>query len=119
MKKFKTIALSMLALLTPLSTMALTEQEITSLTIPDVGILNLIGVLLNWFFFVLLVVAVFLLINVGYQYVVSGGASAKTTAASKTLGFILVGIVVALIAKGLVTLTCNIVGGPGTKCNFF
>lgn len=120
MKKLKQIIFSLAILGAPLIALAdkITIKEINDMEVPHVEVLPLVSTLLNWFFFALLVVAVFLLINVGYQYVVSGGDSKKASLQAKNLGYILMGIAIALIAKGLVVLTCNIVAGEGT-CKFF
>lgn len=103
----------------PSLALALKPEDINKIQMKEIEILPLIGTLLNWFFFALLVVALFLLIYVGYQYVTSSGDTKKTGIASKSLGFILVGIVIALLAKGLLYLTCHIITGSSQICKFF
>jgi len=66
----------------------------------------------------LLVVALFLLINVGYTYVTAGGDAKKTGKAASTLGYILMGIAIALIAKGLIYAACSIITDGSTVCTF-
>lgn len=65
----------------------------------------------------MLVVALFMLIWIGYIYVTAGGDAKKTSKAASNLGYILMGIAIALIAKGLIYAACNIVAG-GNVCNF-
>ncbi len=86
------------------------------------GNFDLIGfvkTLVNWYFYALLVVALFLLINVGYTYVTAGGDTKKTGKAASTLGYILMGIAIALIAKGLIYAACHIVTGSNGICTFW
>jgi hypothetical protein len=54
---------------------------------------------------------------VAMNYITSGGKDDKVKENGKRLAFILVGIIVALIAKGLVFVTCNLVTG-GQPCKF-
>jgi hypothetical protein len=63
-------------------------------------------------------VALFLLLGVGYTYVTAGGDTKKTGKAASTLGYILMGIAIALIAKGLIYAACFIVTNTSGTCTF-
>jgi len=55
---------------------------------------------------------------IAIDYVVKGGQDPeKVKNNGKRLGYIIIGIVVALIAKGLIYLTCYLVTG-GQSCRF-
>ena len=90
---------------------------------PDTNfnLLDFVGTLINWFFYALLVVALFMLIWVGYIHVTAGGDSKKTSKAMTNLGYILMGIAIALIAKGLIFAACSIVIGDSIDkiCKFW
>jgi hypothetical protein len=59
-----------------------------------------------------------MLIWVGYTYVTAGGDAAKTTKANRNLGYILMGIAIALIAKGLIYATCFLITSDTGICTF-
>ena len=91
-------------------------------TAPGSNGFDLIGfvkTLINWYFYALLVVALFLLLGVGYTYVTAGGDTKKTGKAASTLGYILMGIAIALIAKGLIYAACFIVTNTSGTCTFW
>jgi hypothetical protein len=85
----------------------------------DFSLIGFVKTLINWYFYALLVVALFLLINVGYTYVTANGDTKKTGKAAQTLGYILMGIAIALIAKGLIYAACHIVTGSSGVCTFW
>ena len=85
----------------------------------DLNPVTFVKTLINWYFYALLVVALFLLINVGYTYVTAGGDAKKTGKAASTLGYILMGIAIALIAKGLIYAACSIITDGSTVCTFW
>ncbi|MCC7571964.1 MAG: hypothetical protein KO464_01075 [Candidatus Methanofastidiosum sp.] len=81
-------------------------------------IFGTIQTLINWFFYVLLVLAVIFILVVALNYVTSGGKDDKVKENGRRLAFILVGLAVAVLAKGLVFVTCNLVSGRDGACNF-
>jgi len=54
---------------------------------------------------------------IALNYVMAGGDTGKAKDNGKKLSYVLIGIVIALIAKGLVFVTCNLVTG-GQPCRF-
>lgn len=76
-----------------------------------------IRIALNWFFYALLVLAIIFILIIAMNYVLAGGDSKKASENGKKLGYVLLGVVIALIAKGLVFLTCHLVTG-GQSCRF-
>ena len=61
--------------------------------------------------------AVFYLLYVALRYILSGGVAASVKAAGTAFGYILVGLLVAVIAKGLVFGLCSMIGT--NACSFF
>jgi len=122
----KKLAIVMLILILPTMVLA---QGFTNNNIPDYmgnapnwgssnDLIAFVKILINWFFYALLIIALFMLIWVGYIYVTSGGDTKKTGKAASNLGYILMGIAIALIAKGLIYVVCNIVTGASGICTF-
>ena len=72
-----------------------------------VSLNSVIGTIVNIFSFVIGVVAVIMIIVAGYRYVVSGGDSSKVSTARSTITYALVGIVIAVMAQGLVRFVLN------------
>ena len=82
--------------------------------IPDTSNINIWVILdtaLNWFFGITLAIAVIMLIYAGFTFITSDGNSAKLQTASKILIFALIGVAIALLAKGLPTLIQNFLEG--------
>ena len=117
MKKFLKIFLSFSVAFLPW--MALADPNILQMKVPNLSVTQVINNLLNWFFFILIAIAVFMILNVGYQYMISGGNSTKTSVASKNLGFVLIGVAIAILAKSLVYVTCHLISGDSSLCTFF
>jgi len=66
----------------------------------------------------LLILAVIYILFIAINYVTQGGQDpSKVKDNGKKLGYIIIGIVIALIAKGLIYLTCYLITG-GQTCKF-
>lgn len=86
----------------------------------DFNVITFVKVLINWLFYALLVVALIMLIMVGWHYVTTGGQDpTKVKDNGKKLGFILMGIAIALIAKGLIYAACFLVTSGTNVCTFW
>ena len=75
------------------------------------AILTLVNTLVNWFFTIVMAIAVLMLIIAGFTWMTSGGNEEKITTARKMLIWALVGIAIALLSRGLVTLIQTLVVG--------
>ena len=75
------------------------------------GLLNLIDSVTNWFFAIFIVLALIFILLAAFQLVTAGGDEAKLGEARAKLIWAAVGIMVALISKGLVPIIRSIVGG--------
>lgn len=118
MKKFLPIAL---LLAVPIMTWAITENP-AGIKAPDAfvdvgGLWTFIQTALNWFFVAIVIVAVFYLLWVGLKYVTSGGKADVLKTAGSAFTMILLGLAIAIIAKGLVYAVCQLVGN--TSCKLF
>ena len=83
-------------------------QEVNEVNIDIWAILD---TALNWFFGITLAVAVIMLIYAGFTYITSGGNETKLQTASKILIFALIGVAIALLAKGLPVFIQNFLEG--------
>jgi fumarate reductase subunit D len=79
---------------------AVTPQSVTP--IPNTNFENTIGFLTNWFFAILLVVAVWFLLWAGFTFVTANGEPDKITKARSQVMYGLIGVLVAVMAKGIV-----------------
>lgn len=118
MKKILPIAL-LLAM--PIMALAITENP-AGIKAPDAfvdvgGLWTFIQTALNWFFVAIVIVAVFYLLWVGLKYVTSGGKADVLKTAGSAFTMILLGLAIAIIAKGLVYAVCQLVGN--TSCKLF
>ena len=67
----------------------------------NVDIWEILDRALNWFFGIALVIAAIMLVYAGFNYVTAAGNEEKIKTATKTLIFALIGVAIALLAKGL------------------
>jgi len=74
------------------------------------GVNEIIDKVAKWIFNILLSVATIVLLLAGFQWLTSGGNEEKISSARKNLIWALVGILVALLAKGLVAIIKSLVG---------
>ena len=120
MKKF--ISLFIIALFVlPFTALALPSEP--GVQLPTVmgttqDLFDFIRIAINWIFYALLILAVIYILFIAINYVTAGGQDpTKVKDNGKKLGYIIVGIVIALIAKGLIYLTCYLITG-GQTCRF-
>jgi len=104
------IALSPLAFGQP----TLPPGQVPTVTI---DIWTFLNKLLNWFFGIVIVLAALMFVYAGYTFIMAAGDAAKIKTALNTLIYGLVGVAVALMAKGLVYMICTFVGA--TACKFW
>ena len=94
----------------------------TDITAPDVkltlfGTTGILNKAVNWVFGIVIFVAVIMLIWAGFTYVTSAGNAEKMKTALNSVIYALIGIAIAILAKGFVYMICQFVGG--TDCKFF
>ena len=77
---------------------------------PSVPIMQALEAITNWLFVILLSVAVIFLIIAAFQFVFAMGDSDKVKTARMMVLWSLVGVAVAVLAKGLVMLVRQILG---------
>ncbi|NMB92061.1 MAG: hypothetical protein GYA31_00270 [Parcubacteria group bacterium] len=82
------------------------------------GTNGVIKTITNWFFGIVLLIAVIMLIAAGFTYVTSAGNEEKVKSALNMLIYALIGVGIALLARGLVYLIC-VLFGKGAQCKFF
>jgi hypothetical protein len=120
MKKFLSIFVLALLVL-PFTALALPSEPGVQLPLvmgTTQDLFDFIRIALNWIFYALLILAVIYILLIAINYVMVGGKDPKAVAGNgQKLGFIIIGIVVALLAKGLIYLTCYLITG-GQTCRF-
>jgi hypothetical protein len=84
----------------------------------QVDIWTLLTRALNWFFGIVIAIAAIMLVLAGFTYVTSAGNEDKMKTALNTLIYALIGVAIALLAKGLIYMVCTFVNQGGT-CSFF
>lgn len=67
---------------------------------------------LNWFFNIIVIIGIMFIISAGYRYITAGGDETKVKAAMNNLIYALVGIAIALFAKGLIYMITQFLGQP-------
>jgi len=72
---------------------------------------------LNWVFGIVIFIAAIMLIWAGFTYVTSAGNAEKMKTALNSVIYALIGVAIAVLAKGLIFMICGFVGG--TDCSFF
>jgi magnesium-transporting ATPase (P-type) len=79
---------------------------------------GIICVLINWAFWLLLVLTIVFVIWAAFLYLTAAGDPEKVKAAGHTLLYAAVAIIVGLIAKGLPLIVSSLIGGglSGTGC---
>ena len=83
----------------------------TAVATTGAGLLALIDTITNWFFAVFTVLALIFVLLAAFNFVTAGGDEAKVSEARQKLIWAAIGIIVALISKGLVPIVRSIVGG--------
>jgi len=74
------------------------------------GFIDILAVVTDWIFVVLLVLAVIFIVLAGFQFITGGGDPAAISEARTKLIYAAVGIGVALLARGLPEAVRNIIG---------
>lgn len=90
--------------------MVLAGATPTSTTPPNIDIINnALPDILNWAFGILLFLAALFIIVGGYYWVTAGGDAAKVGTARNFLIYALIGVAVAFLARGLISLVNTVV----------
>jgi low temperature requirement protein LtrA len=115
------LALSILAFLSAISVPFVYAEEWPP-TAPEVTMdspIAVVTLILNWFFGFVVIIAAIMIIAAGFIYVTSSGNAEKVKTAMNTLIYALIGLAVAILAKGLVFMVCKFLMPAGSTCNFF
>lgn len=79
-------------------------------TAPTVDIWDALDSIVNWLFGILIVVAIIFFVIAAFQFVTGGGDPEKVDSARKMVLYGIVGLIVAIFARGLVPFVCNVFG---------
>lgn len=110
------LAISILiAFIAPLALGATTDTKWAIPAATEVDIWTVIERIIGWFFNLVVWIGVIFVIYAGFLYLTSAGDETKLKTAMSTLVYALVGIGVAIIAKGIIYLvTTMLLGGTTT-----
>ena len=78
---------------------------------PTLNVINAIQTATNWIFYILILISVVYLILGGIGYVTAQGDAEKVKASGQKVMWALIGVVVAILARGLVNLVSKAIGG--------
>lgn len=76
------------------------------------SVVSLLCVGLNWMFYILIVLSIIMVLIAAYIYLTSNGEPEKVNKATKTLTYVAIAIVVAILAKGVPVIIGDILGAP-------
>jgi len=99
------------------SGMASAIGETPPTTIPNTvtsatNFITLLNNIVNWVFVVVMVAAVIFIVLAGWQFITGGGDPQAVSQARNKLLYAAVGIIVAVLARGIVTAITSLVSGP-------
>jgi len=109
-----------ISILTLFSVALISFAQGTAPTPPNINIdiWSLLTRALNWLFGIVIALAAIMIVWAGYAYITSAGSEEKMKTALNTLIYALIGVAIALLAKGLIYMVCTFVN-TGGSCNFF
>jgi len=101
----------------PMAAFAIRDYGFPAPTVFDTvdSLMNFVQIVLNWFFVIIIICAIFYLLYVAIRYILSGGKADVVKGIGSAFGYILLGLLIALIAKGLVFGLCNMISSAGCK----
>lgn len=76
----------------------------------DKEVETILGRIANWLFYLLTIIAGIAFIIAGYNFTTAAGETEKIRKAQNFVLYGIIGVVVAILARGLTTLLCNIAG---------
>ncbi|MDO8557153.1 MAG: pilin [Candidatus Jorgensenbacteria bacterium] len=74
------------------------------------GVVNLIVSITNWAYYLLLILAVLFIVYAAYMFLFSQGDTEKLEKAKKQIVYAVIAVAIAILAKGIIAFTQNILG---------
>ncbi len=87
--------------LSGLPLLALAQPPAPTVVTSYADVVRILNVVINWFFGILIIVAIIFILYAAYLYLVAGGEQESVQKASKVLIYAAVAVAVAIIAKGI------------------
>ena len=94
------------------------SSEIPEVPPIELNIFDLLTRALNWLFGIVIIIAAIMLVWAGFTYITSGGNEEKVKPALNGVIYALIGVAIALLAKGLIYMVCTFIY-TGGQCSFF
>lgn len=88
-------------------------QPVGDIPAGQIDIWTLLIKTLNWFFNITIIIAAIFLVFAGWQYITAGGDEEKMKNGLNTLIRALIGVGIALLAKGLIYIVSTFIVGTG------
>ncbi len=85
-------------------------SALPTVALSQARVIQLLNVFVDWIFAILVVIAVIALLIGAYNFITAGANAAKLEAGKNWLLWALVGFGIALLAKGMLMLVCNLLG---------
>lgn len=95
--------------MTSLSIMPVVALAAATTTAPNLDVMATLTKITDWLFAILLVVAAIAIIIAAFQFITASGDPEKVGSARQFVLYAMIGVLVALLAKGLVALVSTIV----------
>lgn len=101
-------AIAPLFVLAQLNVPPITPPTETPTALPQTNVITTVDSLTNWFFAAFLIVAVWFLILAAYHFVTANGEGEKITTARNEVMYAMIGVLIAVLAKGIVSLAAGL-----------
>ncbi len=95
----------------PAGSLLAQEEELEEIVSTPGDILAIIETVADWLFSALIILASLFIVWGGFEYVMAGGDDTKVTSARSKIKNALIGVIIAVAAKGLVAVVRSILGG--------
>jgi cytochrome bd-type quinol oxidase subunit 2 len=90
------------------------DDNVTTNTPPPTNsVENAINNVMNWFFVIVLIIAVIFLLWAGFLFITAGGDPDKVNTARQNVMYAMVGVAVAVLARGIVSLVQGLMSKTG------
>ena len=109
------IAIAFIVLIPSAYAQPVVTQSYPTIAVTPQGVVTSMCTVVNWLFYILMVLSVMMVLFAGYTFVTAGDDTEKVSKARKMITYAALGIVIALIAKGFPTLIYSFMTGQSAS----
>lgn len=102
-------------MLAPTAVLASPPAEPPDITLDETAIFDILLKAVNWILFFVVIVAAIMIIWAGFTFITASGDAEKAKKARSMLTYALIGLVVALAVRGLMSLVASFLGITDTS----